>query len=278
MDLTVTPGYFEALGVPLLEGRYFNSSDTASAPPVAVIGWTMATKYWHGQDAVGHRFRLSDLGPEAPWITISGVVGDVRNDAADSPPAPMVYFPVTQHPARTLTYVLQTSDGSLVASQVIRSAVARVESGLPVYDIRTMRQLLNEDLSGTYFTAGLLSVLGLIALVLAAIGIFGVLSHVTSEHRPEIAIRMALGAEPGRIILGFMWKALRLASIGIAIGVIATLAAFRGIRGALYGVSAADPIALGLTLCVLFLVATVACYLPVRRATRLDPMTMLRWE
>jgi ABC-type antimicrobial peptide transport system permease subunit len=141
-----------------------------------------------------------------------------------------------------------------------------------------MRQLLNEDLAGAYFTAGFLAVLGLIALALAAIGIFGVLSHVASEHVPEIAIRMALGAEPNQLARSFVWKTLRLSSVGLVIGGAAAMGAFRMIRNTLSDVSLVDPVALGAVIGLLFLVAAAAAYLPVRRATRFDPMTVLRWE
>jgi putative ABC transport system permease protein len=277
-DLSVTPGYFEALAVPLLRGRDFNSGDLAFSAPVAVISQTMAKRYWGNGVAVGQKFRLAGLGTEAPWITVAGVVGDVRNDDAGAPPLPILYFPLTQHPARQLTYVLQTSGGASIAAATIRATVAKVEPGIPIHDVKSMRQLLNDDLAGAYFTAGFLAVLGIIALSLAALGIFGVLSHVASEHRPEIAIRMALGAEPSQIVRRFVGKALRLTSAGIAVGGAGAAGAFRLIRSSLSDVSVVDPIAASVVVGMLLLVAGVACYFPVRRATRLDPMTVLRWE
>jgi predicted permease len=277
-DLTVTPGYFEALGVPLLRGRDFDSADLASSIPVAVISLTMAKRYWSDGEAVGQRFRLAGLGTEAPWITVVGVVGDVRNDDAGAPPLPTLYFPLTQHPARQLTYVLQTSAGASIPAATIRAAVAKVEPGIPIYDVKSMRQLLNDDLAGAYFTAGFLTVLGIIALSLAALGIFGVLSHVASEHRPEIAIRMALGAEPNQIVRTFVGKALRLTSVGIAVGGVGAAGGFRLIRSSLSDVSIVDPVAAGVVVATLLLVAAAACYFPVRRATRLAPMSVLRWE
>jgi putative ABC transport system permease protein len=278
MDLTVTPGYFEALGVPILRGRYFNSTDTASAPPVAVISLTMAKRYWSDREAVGERFRLTDIGPSAPWITVAGVVGDVRNDDAGAAPLPTIYFPLTQHPVRSLTYVLQTAPAVSISAATLRDAVAKAEANIPLYDVITMRRLLNDDLSGAYFTAGFLAALGLIALSLAAVGIFGVLSHVTSERIPEIAIRMALGAEANQIARTFIWRALRLTSVGIIAGSVGAIGAFRMIRSTLTDVSIVDPAALSVVIGLLLFVAAAACYLPVRRATKLDPMTVLRWE
>src|SRR5262249_19737505 len=163
--------------------------------PVAIVSLTMAKRYWTDREAVGQKFRLTELHVTAPWITVVGVVGDVRNDDAGAPPLPTVYFPLTQHSARVMTYVLQGSAGSLILPAAIRGAVARVEPDVPVYEVKTMRERLSEDLAGAYFTAGFFAVLGIIALSLAALGIFGVLSHIASEQRPEIAIRMALGAE-----------------------------------------------------------------------------------
>jgi predicted permease len=277
MDLAVTPGYFEALGVPLLRGRYFDQTDSAAAPRAAIISQTMAKKYWQDDDPVGQTFHLAGDNSSPP-TTIVGVVGDVRNDAADQPPAPMLYFPLTQRPKRPLTYVLQSFNLSVPDSSLIRSAVAAADPTLPIFDVHTMSELLNEDLSGTYFTAGFLSVLGIIALALAAIGIFGVLSQITSERRTEIGIRVALGANPGQVVLGFVMKAIRLSGVGIGIGVVLTLCSFRLIRGTLYGVGPADPIALGFTLAALFATAMAACYLPARSAARIDPMATLRNE
>jgi putative ABC transport system permease protein len=278
MDLTVTPGYFESLGVPLLRGRFFNSADTAVAPGVAIISKTMAKRYWGDGDAVGQRFRLTETGPGASWISIAGVVGDVRNDDAGAPPLPTIYFPLAQRPTRGLTYVIATASASPISTAAIRATVAKLEPDTPVFDLNTMQQLLNDDLAGAYLTAGFLAVLGLIALSLATIGIFGVLSHVTSERRPEIAIRMTLGAEPNRIVRSLVGRALRSASIGIMIGAVGAAGAFRLIRSTLTDVSIVDPVAFGLTLAVLLVAAGTACYLPARRATRLDPMTILRWE
>jgi ABC-type antimicrobial peptide transport system permease subunit len=242
-----------------------------------VISLAMAKRYWKDGEAVGRQFRLTDLDANAPWIAVAGVVGDVRNDDAGAPPLPTVYFPLSQRPARTMTYVVAAA-GSSIPPSAIRAAVAKVDSDLPLYEVKSMRQLLNDDLAGAYFTAGFLAVLGLIALSLAAMGIFGVLSHVASEHVPEFAIRMALGAEPGRIARAFVWKKLRLTSAGIAIGTVAAAGAFRLIRSTLSDISLFDPVALGGTVGLLLLIAAAACYLPVRRATKLDPMTVLRWE
>ncbi len=276
VDLTVTPGYFEALGVPLLEGRYFGPRDTASSLPVAVVGLSTAQKYWGREEAIGRRIRMGDLGSRAPWVTIVGIVGDVRNDDADAPPLPTIYFPLGQRPARALTYVVQTTQNPGSASEAIRRAVTIREPGLPIYRLRTMEQLLWDDLEGVYIVVGLFGVFGLIALSLTALGIFGVLSHVTSESRPELAIRTALGANPNEIVYQFVWKGLRLAIVGIVMAVFAGIGLVQIIQNALYGVGPVDPFAFGLAITVLLTVAVLACYFPARRAARTDPMTVLR--
>jgi ABC-type antimicrobial peptide transport system permease subunit len=244
-----------------------------------VIGLTAARRYWDNGDPVGKRVRLTDL-PGAPWFTIAGVVGDVRNDDAGAPPLPMLYLPLSQHPVRALTYVLQASSSisDSIPATALRAAVERVEPGLPISDVRTMQQLLDDDLAGAYLTAGFLALLGVIALSLAAIGIFGVLSHITSEHRPEIAIRMALGAEPRQVVWTFVGRALRLTAIGVAVGGAGASVAFRLMRSTLSNTSVVDPIALGASVGALLLVSGVACYLPARRATRMDPIVVLRHE
>jgi putative ABC transport system permease protein len=278
MDLTVTTGYFEALDVPVLRGRLFGPGDIAAAPPVAIVSLAMAKKYWSDANPVGQKFKLTEAGAAAPWIMVSGVVGDVRNDDAGSPPVPTIYLPLTQHPVRTLTYVLQTSPDYSIPLAAIRDAVAKVEPSIPVYDVKTMRQLINDDLAGAYFTTGFFAVLGIIAVSLAALGIFGVLSHVAAESRPEIAIRIALGAKPSQIVWKFVWSTLRRTLAGIVVGSVGAIAAFRMIRSTLSNISVVDPLAVGTAVGLLLLIAAVACYLPLRRAASFDPMVVLRSE
>ena len=262
----------------IMKGRYFTPADTASSRLVALVGSSLANRYWNGGDAGGRRIRLTDPGTEAPWIPIVGIVGDVRNDDADALPLPTIYFPLPQRPARTLTYVIQTSEDTGTATAAIRDAVWSVESGLPLYRFRTMRQVLWDDLAGSYLTVALMGVFGVIVLSLAALGIFGVLSNVTTERSGELAIRTALGAKPGTIVRQFVWKGLRLAIGGVTIASIAGVSVARTMRSALYGVGLADPIAFGVATSVLLFIATLACYIPARRASRTDPMIVLRSE
>jgi predicted permease len=275
VDLTVSPGYFEALGIPLLKGRFVEPGDTVARPAVALVSRAMAERYWPGRDAVGQRVRLSRFGDAAPSIMI---IGDVRNDNASAPPLPMLYLPLMQHPLRAAVYVVRTSSGMDTTATSIRTIIRSLEPSLPVFGFQTMSQVVHDDLAGSYLIVQLFAVFALLALFLATVGIFGVLSHITTERRPEIAIRMAVGALPRQVVRVFVWKGLRIALNGVFIGVIVGLGAARLIRSLLFNVSTTDPISFGLVIGGLLVVAGFACYLPARRATRLDPVSVLRSE
>jgi putative ABC transport system permease protein len=278
VDLTLTPGYLEALGVPLLRGRYLEPGDRASAQPVAVVSQAMAARYWPDQDAVGKRFKQGDAASPGTWLTVVGVVGDVRNDDAGAPPVPQFYLAVSQNSARALTYVVRTAGDPAAAATAIRSAVWEVDKDQPVLNVRTMEQVVREDLAGVDLVAGLLAAFGAIALVLAVAGIYGVLSCAVSQRTHEIGVRIALGAGPAEVLRMMVGQGLRLSLIGVGIGVASGLGLGRAMSSLLYNVSPADPVTFAAVGAVLTTVAALACWIPARRATRVDPVVALRYE
>ena len=278
LDLAITPGYLEALGVPLLRGRYFADLDNASSVPVAVISHAMATRYFGGEDPIGRKIELDSRGGESLWTTIIGVVGDVRNDNAFEPPAPTVYLPLSQRPSRTATYVVRCQQNLSSAAETVRKLVRNVEPGLPVYRQRPMREVIREDFSDLDSIVGLLSVFGAVAVFVASLGIFGVLSHLIAARRAEIGIRIALGAVPAEVARLFLRQGLCFASSGLILGTLGGIAAGWAFRAALAQVRPFDPVTVFSTLLLLLAAAASASYLPARRATGVDPLSILRSE
>ncbi len=218
VDLTVSPDYFRTMGIPLISGRQLSEQDSAEATRVAVISKTMAHRYWPNEDAVGKRIRLGGVGSDNPWITVVGVVGDVRNDDVDAPPLPQVYLPHAQNAERSMVLIVRTVSDPLSMVGAVKSAVWEVDKGQPVYNIRTMKQLLFEDLAGTHIIVELLSTFAGLALVLAVVGIYSVTSYSVSQRTHEIGIRMALGAGQPDVLRMIVNQGLLLALLGIAIG------------------------------------------------------------
>lgn len=276
-DLTIAPGYFETLRVPLRQGRQFTSADAASAPLVAVVSETMERRYWNGSAAVGSRLRLGDE-PEGQWRTVVGVVGDIRNDDIDAPPVPHVYVPLSQRATREMTIVVRTIDDPLRQVAAVRAAVSEVDPDQPLYDVQTLDQVLAEDLRGTALIVGLAGLFAAISLVLAATGIYGIVAHGVAQDTREIGIQLALGSSRSAVVARVTREGLQPALFGLAIGTAAGAAASTLMAGALYGVSSADPSNYVLALGILAFAAALACVVPAVRAARTNPLLALRCE
>jgi putative ABC transport system permease protein len=277
----VTPGYFRTLQTPLLAGRDFTWSDTPQSQAAILINQSMARRYWGHQDPIGRRIKECRAEQSCPWLTVIGIVGDMREYDVPRTPRPTVYFPATQFasPRGVLRdWVIRTSGDPLNVAQSVREAIRSVDATLPVSRVQTMEQVRSASIMPQQFSLVLFGSFALLALLLAAVGIYGVVSYAVSRSTHEIGVRMALGANARAVLAMVLGNALRLALAGIAIGVLAALAASQVMSALLFGVSAADPLTfVGVALLVAAVTLT-ASYIPARRAARVDPLVALRYE
>ena len=274
-----TPGWFDAMGIPLLRGRLMERSDDDKAPRVLVVNEAFAKRFFSDGDAIGKRIRLGKLTAEFPWATIVGVVGDVRGFALDEPPQPTMYWPVAQIRATpSLAIVVRTQGDPVAVSSTVRDAIAQIDQAQPIYDIQTLDQLVAKSLDQRRFTLTLMVLFGVIALVLSAIGIYGVMAFAVTQRTQEIGIRMALGASAVDVLKMVVGSGMFLALIGVAVGLIGAFGLTRLMASLLFGVSPTDLVTFGLVTVGLLIVALLACYIPARRATKVDPLVALRYE
>ncbi|MEP7343281.1 MAG: ABC transporter permease [Acidobacteriota bacterium] len=278
----VTAGYLETMGVKLRQGRFFDEHDDAQSQPAAIINETMARQYWPGENAVGKRFKLGGTDSTSPWRTVVGVVGDVKEMGLEAPPKAETFYPFQQLPdmlwnmPRDLTVRTSGDPMSLVAA--VRQAVWSVDPAQPISNVRTMDEIMAEEVAQRRIGMTLLAAFAALALLLASLGIYGVLSYAVTQRTQEIGIRMALGANRLAVLRLVMADGLRLAAAGVAIGLGVSFALTRLMTGLLFGVSASDPRTLAGVTLLLTAVALLACYVPARRATKVDPMIALRYE
>lgn len=265
--------YFKAMGIPLKQGRLFTEQDTAQSPRVALINETMARMYFPDEDPIGRR--ISTDGNN--WNTIVGIVGDVRQVVLNEEPYPQMYAAASQQPSRLFTLVARTSaQESLIPA--IRTQVRQMDSDLPLFNIRSMGDLFSDSVARPRFNTLLIGLFAAVALLLASVGIYGVISYSVTQRRHEIGVRMALGARRADILRMIVVQGLRLAGAGVAIGLLAAFGLTRMMSSLLYGVTATDPLTFAGIALLLTCVALVACWIPARRATRVDPMIALRYE
>ncbi len=275
-ERVIAGDYFQAMEIPLLQGRFFQEQDTAAHPRVAIIDESMARQYWPNQDPIGKRFHL--VQSDIPWHTIVGVVGRVKHDTLDSDPRIVFYLPHAQLPTRTMNIVLKSLPDPGTLSGAIRQEVRELDPDLPLYNIRTMAEFVDQSLARRRFSVLLLGIFAGLALVLAATGIYGVVAYLVTQGTREIGIRIALGASR-RGILGFIVRqGLILAVTGVAIGLAGAFMLTRFMSSLLFGITATDVSTFSAIPLLLILVALLASYLPARRAARVDPMVSLRCE
>ena len=279
-DLTVTPGYLEAIGLPLRAGRPLAARDGRNAPLVVVVSDTVVRRYWSNapEQALGAGIRLGDEPSPDAWRTIVGVVGDVRNDDIDAPPLPQVYVPLAQRPARDMTFVLRTADDPLAHVRDARAAVAAIDADQPVYDVKTMAQVFEEDGRQSVLLGEILALFAFVALVLAGVGIYGVVAHSVAQRTREIGVRLALGATDGNLRRLVVRQAFLPLAAGLAVGLAGSAALSQLLQSLLYGVTPTDPVTYCSVVLVFCGVALAACIIPVRRATKVGPVTALRAE
>ncbi|HXV62293.1 MAG TPA: ABC transporter permease [Vicinamibacteria bacterium] len=278
----VSEGYFEAMGVQLAEGRGIGREDRAETVQVVVINQTMANIYWPGESAIGKRFRMG--GPDRPWITIVGIVKDERQNEINEIVKEKFYRPMAQFhvssgsPTRAMTLVVKTAADPSSVLVPIRDTIRSLDPNVPVYDVQTMEDVVSASVSEPRFTLMLLGLFACVSLILASVGIYGVLSYLVGQRTHEIGIRMALGAGAGAVLRMVLKQAALLALAGVVLGVALALGLTRLMTGLLYGVRPTDPLTFSGIVVVLVSVALVASYAPARRAARVDPMRALRTE
>jgi putative ABC transport system permease protein len=269
----VTPNYIQASGARIREGRGFVAADTATAPMVAIVNETMAKRYWPGASAIGKRVRFTD---QEAWREVVGVIGDVKHWGLDAPVNPELYIPTSQFSAFALTWVLLTNGDPLTLIPIAQRHVRDLDPNLPLFQVRTMEEVAAKSVERRRWTMTLLAVFAVLALVLAAAGIYGVMSHLVSLRTPEIGVRLTLGATPASVMRQVIGEGATQAAIGLGIGLIGSLAVMKGLRTILFGIEPTDPITLVSVGVSLMLVALLAVAIPALRAMRVDPVTALR--
>ena len=272
----VSGDYFQAMEIPLQQGRFFDEQDTAASLSVAIVDENLARQFWPNQNPIGKRFHR--VQSTVPWQTIVGVVGRVKHDSLDSDPRIVFYLPHSQFPGRAMSAVLKSQVDLAPLSSAVQALVRDLDPELPTYNMRTMEQLVDQSLARRRFSMLLLVIFAGLALVLAAVGIYGVMAYLVSQGTREIGIRIALGASPNGILALIVRQGIVLAVAGVAIGLVGALALTRLMRGLLYGVTPTDAATFGVIPILLILVAVLASYIPARRAAQVNPMVSLRCE
>jgi len=275
-ECVISSSYFHALRIPLVSGRYLTSHDAHWAPRVAIVNEAFARRFLAGQDPVGRRIRLG--GPEGNWCLIVGLVKNVRHLPLGADPSAEVFTSYLQDPAPYMTLIVRALSDPASLATPVRDEVQAVDRNQPVYDVATMEQRLSESIAPQRFNTFVLGVFAVMALMLAAIGVYGVMAHSVSQHIHEIGIRMALGAQPRDVMNLVMRHAVQLVALGIGLGIAGALALTRFLSSLLYRVRPTDPVTFVFVSLVLAGVALLATCLPARRATKVDPMVALRYE
>jgi putative ABC transport system permease protein len=272
---SVSPGYFHTLGVPIMKGRDFSDRDNKDAPEAAIINNDLARTYFPNEDPIGKRMKFTDA---ESWISIVGVTGDVKQLGQDIGVKPEIYFPYLQVPAASMSVVVRTANGPLSLTGAVKTQIQIIDKDLPIDDVKTMQQLLANSNSGRRFNLILLTGFALVALVLAMVGIYGVMSYTVAQRTHEIGIRVAVGAQSRDVFRMVIGQGMVLALVGVAFGLAGAFALTRLMTSMLFGVEPTDP-ATFISIAVLLTgVALLACYIPGRRATKVDPLVALRYE
>jgi len=273
---TVSPEYFQTLGIQSLKGRGFTAQDTLNSPPVAIIDETFARQHFQNEDPVGLILAL----PDGPGIEIVGVVRHVKHAGLDERAAgsPQFYLNFNQRRSSASHLLVRSVVDPLSLAGAVRDQVWALSKDQPVYNVRTMQQLVSQSIAPRRFSALLMVIFGFVALVLASIGLYGMMSYSVSQRTSEIGIRVALGAQRRDVLRMVIKQAVGLALLGIVVGLVTALALGWLLRNLLFGVGAADPLTFGVVAFVLLAVAFLASFVPARRAARVDPMEALRYE
>jgi len=276
--VTVTPGYFQVMGIPLLQGRGFTEQDRLDSRPVIVVSENLAERYWPGEDPLGQLIKLDRAVSEAPWRTVVGVVGNVQQNGLYAPLRLDAYLPHAQAPYAAMSLVVRTHTAPLAVTSAVQNAIHEVDPGQPLYRVRSMNDVIHRDVGVWGILAGLLSAFAAVALALALVGLYGVTSYAVSQRKNEIGIRMALGACAHNVLGLVLKRYATLTLMGIMVGVGLAYLLGQVLEKLMYDVSPTDPtVFVGVPVAV-FAAALLASYVPARRATKVDPMVALRCE
>ena len=270
------PGYFASMGIPLHRGRMLADSDGPAAPAVVLVNQSMARRFWPAGDPVGRRVRAG--GSASAWATVVGVVGDVRQVGLTREPAAEMYVPMSQQPSASLFLTVRTAKDPLALAQAVRGQIYAADRELPIASLRTMRGVLDESVAQPRILAFVLAIFAGLALALAAFGLYGLISYSVTQRTHEFGIRMSLGADRLGIVRLVVGEGLTLTLIGLAIGLLASLAVTRVLASLLYSVGTRDPLVLAGVASALVPVALAASCFPALRASRVEPMAALRHD
>ena len=273
-----TPDYFKAMGISLVRGRFFDARDSDTAPPVVMVDESLAQTYWPNQDPIGKRLHSGGRGSKAPWATVVGVVRHVRNRTLETRSRVEVYWPENQRPFGAMALAIRVGGNPMSLVPTIQREVSAIDPDLPVYKVSSMTEVMGDSLERRRLALILLAVFAGLALLLASVGIYGVTSYGIAQRHREIGLRMALGADRGRVLRMLLRSGLATIAIGLGVGLVLALTLTRLMSGLLFSVRTWDPVALGGAAVLLMAAALLAIFVPARRATHVNPMVALRYE
>jgi predicted permease len=272
-----TDGYFHVLGIPLVRGRMFDERDGANTPHVAVISESLAHDRWPLEDPIGHTIEFGNMDGDIRLLTIVGIVGDTHEYGLDQPPRPTVYVNLFQRPSAVMTVTMLSDADTGSVSAAARGSLQELNPEIPP-KFRTFQEVYSASLGSRRFNLILIGFFGITALLLATAGVFGVMAYSVSRRTREFGVRVALGATSGDVLRMVLGQGIRTILIGVAIGIVGSFALTRAVSSLLFGVTASDPVTFGGVTLLLVGVALLACYMPARRATKVDPMVAMRSE
>jgi predicted permease len=278
IDDVITPGFFRTVETPLKQGRLFSEYDGRTAKHVAIINSTFAKRFWPNQNSVGKRFQFGDGRFSDPWVTVVGVIENMRRNGLENQPIAQVFLPMAQLPSRGTDFVIRSAANPQALATNVRREMAKVDRSIPVYRLSTLDKQIAETIAPRKFQTFLFGVFAFASVLLAAIGVYGLAHYTVLQRMPEFGVRMALGATSLEIVQLVVEQNLRLTIIGLSLGICSSLLAMRAIKGLLFDVSTTDPLTFVLAPICLMLVMLIACTRPAWQATRIDPVTTLRYE
>ena len=273
---SVSPDYFRTMGIRIIRGRDFNEQDREPAPATVIVNATLANRHWPGEDPIGKRVRFGE--DDDSWMTVVGVAGDSRHLGLDTEPNPLIYIPYHRFPLPFMSIAARSAGGPGMIASVVREQVKLIDPELPVDRVEPLGQIVRDSVAQPRFRTLLLGAFAVIAMLLAAVGVYGLISYSVTQRTREIGIRMALGARPGQVMLPIVREGLMLGLAGVVTGLAGSFAATRVLAAFLFGVDPTDPAAFAGVAVLLLAVAFIASYIPSRRALRVDPITALRAE